>query len=105
MYAELTLKLRSEVTEDKLTKDAETVEKLNLDMSCDVDKFQTALHTLVAQNVVGLITSAFAQHPEDIQKVVQELQTQLLKEKKKQDEKKKDEKTNEPAKEAPPKDK
>jgi hypothetical protein len=90
MYAEITVKLRSMVTEGTLNKDAETLQTLNLDMSTSLEQFQTALHTLVSQNITGLLTDAFTKHPIDSQAVLEELQAQIAKDKKKTKEGKKD---------------
>ena len=90
MYAEVTVKLRSIVEQDKLSKDVETLQTLNLDMSCSLEQFQTALHTLVSQNVTELMKAAFDQHPTDANAVREELKATAAK-KAKAEQKKKDE--------------
>lgn len=86
MYAEVRVTLRSSVEHENLSKDAETVRSLNMDMSTGDEQFKNALHTLVSQNMADLVDGAFEAHPASVDKVTEELRAQKTNKKTKKDE-------------------
>jgi hypothetical protein len=96
MYADFKLTLRSNVTEDdfegktpkRLEKEAVTIKTIHLDMSCSPSDFQSALQTLLAQNITTLMSDAFDDHPASVGKVKAELKKAMEDEKAKAKKKK-----------------
>jgi len=95
MYAEVVLKLRSEIKEGGKVKEVWTTRCLNLDVSLTPEKVQAALQTLVSQNITSMIEDAFDSHPDDIDEATITLKDET---KKTKDDKKNDGKKSEKTK-------